>query len=304
MKDDDKNSEIISTKPKRFCFVLMPFDGDFKDIYEIAIKEACHNAGAYCERVDDQNFHEASIFQRIVNQISQADFIIADMSGKNANVFYEVGYAHALDKPTILLTNNAADIPFDLKHFPHLVYERNQISDLREKLTKKVEWFVENPIEKSNESKFEIQLYYASNHFADGPLIMFSKHEKDFEFRGKLTIHNAGSRTLDMYSYTFNVLTKYQSLIYTHPPSTKSGALVDIRNEIQDRERLVEVLLPDDTFQYTLRALPTLLPNAYETIEIDIDTRGRGIMTDKVEYIFRIITENGSRDFPLIIDLP
>ena len=96
----------------------MPFSGEFDDVYQLGIKEVCKSAGAYCERVDEQIFHE-SILERVYNQIAKADFIIADMTGRNANVFYEVGYAHALGKRTILLTRGAEDIPFDLKHFPH-----------------------------------------------------------------------------------------------------------------------------------------------------------------------------------------
>lgn len=107
----------MATTPKPFCFVLMPFEPSFSDVYEIGIKETCTTAGAYCERVDEQIF-DGRILDRIYNQISKADFIIADMTGRNANVFYEVGYAHALGKRTILLTQKSDDIPFDLKHFP------------------------------------------------------------------------------------------------------------------------------------------------------------------------------------------
>jgi len=108
------------TSPKPFCFVLMPFEDAFDDIYQLGIKDACSDAGAYCERVDEQIFQE-TILDRIYNQIAKADIIVADMTGRNANVFYEVGYAHALGKTTLLLTQSADDIPFDLKHFPHIV---------------------------------------------------------------------------------------------------------------------------------------------------------------------------------------
>lgn len=109
-----------STTPKPFCFVLMPFSEAFDDVYRLGIKDACASAGAYCERVDEQIFHER-ILDRVYNQIAKADLVIADMTNRNANVFYEVGYAHALGKLTILLTQNADDIPFDLKHFPHII---------------------------------------------------------------------------------------------------------------------------------------------------------------------------------------
>ena len=72
-------------------------------------------------RVDEQIYQE-NMLSRIYNQISKADLIVADVTGKNPNVFYEVGYAHALGKKTILMTQDTDDIPFDLKHYPHIVY--------------------------------------------------------------------------------------------------------------------------------------------------------------------------------------
>lgn len=289
-------------KPKPFCFVLMPFGDDFNDVYQIGIKESCYDGGAYCERVDEQIFHE-SIIQRVCNQIAKADFIIADMSERNPNVFYEVGYAHALGKPTILLTNNVDDIPFDLRHLPHIIYN-NSLVNLRSELTRRVKWFVENPVDNYNESKFEIELYFASNHFADGPLLMLSQNEKDFKFRGNLTIHHTGNKKIDSNAYTFNVLTKYQSKINRFLSTYSQSKIGGFSSEIQDRVKLDEVFLPDESFQYTLRDLPTLLPNAYEPIEIDIDTRGNNVVSDKLEYVFRIITESGNRDFILEIMLP
>jgi nucleoside 2-deoxyribosyltransferase len=57
------------------------------------------------------------VLERVYNQIAKADIIVAEMTGRNANVFYETGYAHALNKRVVLLTQNANDIPFDLKHY-------------------------------------------------------------------------------------------------------------------------------------------------------------------------------------------
>jgi len=61
------------------------------------------------------------------------------MTGKNPNVFYEVGYAHAKNKLCALVTQNAHDIPFDLKHHSHVIYD-GTASDLASKLTPKIEW--------------------------------------------------------------------------------------------------------------------------------------------------------------------
>lgn len=107
----------------------MPFEG-FGDIYKFGIKGAAEDVGAYAERVDDQIFTEG-ILQRIFNQISKADVVVADMTGRNANVFYEVGYAHALGKIVLLLTQNSDDIPFDLKHHQHTVRGQDRDSARR-----------------------------------------------------------------------------------------------------------------------------------------------------------------------------
>lgn len=130
----------MSTHPsaKPFVFVLMPFSSEFDDIYRYGIKKACEDQGCYCERVDEQMF-DGSILDRIYNQIVKADVIVADMTGRNANVFYETGYAHALNKRVILLTQNENDIPFDLKHYSHLVYS-GKISALTDQLASKVSW--------------------------------------------------------------------------------------------------------------------------------------------------------------------
>ena len=146
------NDETLSTAPKPFVFVLMPFNEDFDDIYKLGIKEAAKEVGAYAERVDEQIFNEG-ILERIFNQISKADVIVADMTGRNPNVFYEVGYAHALGKIVLLLTQKADDIPFDLKHKQHIVYGNggSKIQSLRSELTPRLNWAINESRRKFHE---------------------------------------------------------------------------------------------------------------------------------------------------------
>lgn len=66
------------------------------------------------------------------------------MTGRSPNVFYEVGYAHALNKRVVLLTQNADDIPFDLKHYPHIVYG-GKITQLKSELERRIRWCIDNP---------------------------------------------------------------------------------------------------------------------------------------------------------------
>lgn len=132
-----RETRVGQTMTKQlFAFVLMPFSSEFSDVYHLGIKQAVEDAGMLAERVDEQVFHAERMLERIYNQIDSCDFIIADMTGRNANVFYEVGYAHAKGKRCILLTNNADDIPFDLKHHRHIVYD--DIVSLKSRLFKDI----------------------------------------------------------------------------------------------------------------------------------------------------------------------
>ena len=129
-----------NTAPRPFVFVLMPFSERFGDIYELGIRPSCESVGAYAERVDEQIF-SGTILQRIFNQIARADVIVADLTGQNPNVFYETGYAHALGKRVILLTQVVNDIPFDLKQYPHIIYgdDGGKIKKLRKELSRHVD---------------------------------------------------------------------------------------------------------------------------------------------------------------------
>ncbi|CAG9249958.1 nucleoside 2-deoxyribosyltransferase [Paraburkholderia caribensis] len=140
---------------KPFAFVLMPFDKAFDDTYQIGIKETATKAGFICERVDEQIYQE-SMLERIYRQIDVADVIIADMTGKNPNVFYEVGYAHARGKLVILLTADSADIPFDLKHHRHIVYNGSP-GTLRKQLAAELKW-AKKEIQDLRDSRIKVTL--------------------------------------------------------------------------------------------------------------------------------------------------
>lgn len=142
---------------KKFVFVLMPFNDAFDDVYQLGIKAACQSETIYCERVDEQ-YYEGSMLDRIYNQIQHADYIIADMSTKNPNVFYEVGYAHALQKKVVLITQEESDIPFDLKHFYHIIYSKNKLSVLNEKIKNRIEWYLVSD-DTEHKPEFELQVF-------------------------------------------------------------------------------------------------------------------------------------------------
>jgi hypothetical protein len=113
-------------------FVLMPFTKKLNKRYKRAIKPAVQDAGMRPERVDKQSFHRQGITDRIIQQIGDTDFLIADMSCNNPNVLYEVGYAHAKNKICVLLTDTPKKIPFDLKNKRHIVFRG--LNDLHKRL--------------------------------------------------------------------------------------------------------------------------------------------------------------------------
>ncbi|HEY2115488.1 MAG TPA: hypothetical protein VGJ51_10375, partial [Candidatus Angelobacter sp.] len=74
-----------------------------------------------CERADDL-FGSTVVIEDIYAGIKQAVLIIADLTGRNPNVFYEIGIAHTLDKEVLLLAQSMDDVPFDLRHRRILLY--------------------------------------------------------------------------------------------------------------------------------------------------------------------------------------
>jgi hypothetical protein len=104
------------------CFVMMPFgvwmDSYYREIYVPAIKEA----GLEPIRADEL-FSTGSVIEQIWEQISRAKVLLADLTGKNANVFYELGLAHAAQKPVVFTTGELEDVPFDLRHLRVAVYD-------------------------------------------------------------------------------------------------------------------------------------------------------------------------------------
>lgn len=152
---NDKQNDIeirkVSTdtsdeKPKRMflntCFVIMPFGNWFnryyQEIYVPAIKEASFEP----VRVDEL-FSTGSVVEQIWEQISKASVLLADLSNKNPNVFYELGLAHAAKKPVILTASKLEDVPFDLRHLRVILYEIRE-PDWSQKLKNNITSYVKN----------------------------------------------------------------------------------------------------------------------------------------------------------------
>jgi nucleoside 2-deoxyribosyltransferase len=131
------NSELMAALGRLYVFVLIPFTRKFKNIFEMGIMPAVQKAGMRCEKVEDIEFND-DILQQIYACISKADIVISVMTGKNANVFYETGYSHAMAKPTVHLAESVDDIPFDLSHYNHIIYDPEDLSGLNQKIERRL----------------------------------------------------------------------------------------------------------------------------------------------------------------------
>ncbi len=117
-----RNFKVQKVKPK--AFVVMQFSSQYNDVYFEVIKSVCEEQKIEILRIDEEN-GPGIIIQDITRSINESKFIIADISPVNPNVFYEVGYAHALNKPTILIAEKGTNLPFDVSSFRTLFYENS-----------------------------------------------------------------------------------------------------------------------------------------------------------------------------------
>lgn len=116
------NGRNFSMKDKH-CFILMPFTESWSDRVWKQIGLILEQEGFTFSRADSLYGH--NILEDIWIAINESPLIIADITSRNPNVFYEIGIAHTLGKKVILLTQEVADIPFDFKNYRHIIYEDN-----------------------------------------------------------------------------------------------------------------------------------------------------------------------------------
>lgn len=111
-------------KPK--AFVISQFGNDYDVLYNDVIKPVCEKQKFDVNRADEMS-SSTLILNDITESIRNSSLVIADISPNNPNVFYEVGYAHAINKPTILLCDKSlrTHLPFDVSGFRTIFYDNS-----------------------------------------------------------------------------------------------------------------------------------------------------------------------------------
>lgn len=145
----DENRQIYS------CFLALPYGAEFHDVRE-AIIEGAEETG-FRVLSPDQIRATGPLQDAVLGNLTQADCIIADITGSNPNVLYELGLAMAMGKGLFLIADKETNIPFDLKGFRTFIYEMKPVSMTI--LSKEVRFFL-------NEFRRSPRHYFTQHQFA------------------------------------------------------------------------------------------------------------------------------------------
>lgn len=225
----NKNSITVEIGDvENICFVAMPFDSLFQTYYEQVIRPAVEELGLKCIR-GDEIYSRPQIMADIWKSIRTARLVIAELTGKNPNVFYEVGLAHAIGKPLILLTRNEDDVPFDLKALRYRYYDVNDPL-WGDNLRKAIQSMVRSVLEQSDLSTY-LEGIESSVYFPAPP------KEPRVASSGKLYIDVSGT-----WKGSFTVKTNYEGIL----DITQEEDMLTATFEVKHYHRKVETIVSEE----------------------------------------------------------
>jgi hypothetical protein len=118
-----KLSKGVTVQATDSCFVMMPFAEPLGGYYATVYQPAIEKAKLKPVRADAEIFGTGKIIDQIWAGIHSARVLVAELTGRNPNVLYELGLAHALRKPVVLVSSNEDDVPFDVRHVRVIYYD-------------------------------------------------------------------------------------------------------------------------------------------------------------------------------------
>ncbi|NLY01693.1 MAG: hypothetical protein GXY83_36880 [Rhodopirellula sp.] len=154
-----KLERSVKVGPTDTCFVVMPFASPHGDYYEKVYKPAIEKAGLKPVRADADIFGTGKIMDQIWSGINASRVLVAELTTRNPNVFYELGLAHALEKPVVLVSSNEDDVPFDLHHIRVIYYDVTDPfwgNKLMDKVAENILSAIETPEEAMFKSRLEL----------------------------------------------------------------------------------------------------------------------------------------------------
>lgn len=119
---DPSTGAAIAEATSKLCFVVMPFNSRGDEVYRKLIVPTAADSGLTAVRADELSM-PGFIIEQIRSAIQQSRLCIADVTGFNPNVMYEVGLIHAMKKPLVLLAEKGSQLPFDVAHQRVIFYE-------------------------------------------------------------------------------------------------------------------------------------------------------------------------------------
>jgi hypothetical protein len=122
--------------------VIAPFDAPGARVLD-AVRRALEDVGVEVFRFD--HISPGALWANaITDAVRSSDFLVVDVTHQNANVFYELGFAHAMRKPTILIASSEATgaLPSDLAGFQYIVYEPSNLNSLGDHIKRAAKGFV------------------------------------------------------------------------------------------------------------------------------------------------------------------
>jgi hypothetical protein len=205
------------------------------------------------------------------------------MTGKNPNVFYEVGYAHALGKNVILLTKNSEDIPFDLKHYPHIVYN-GKIVLLKDELKKRLIWFLEHPEKVEEYFSTNVEIFLDDTQIIDKPCISIKKPDNMANVLYlQFNIHNSIEKYIESVSFQVGIISD-NNIQFSHNRT-------EIKKYQQKDKKIIHII--DENI--------SIIPNSWDKILLNLICEENFVEGDKYNLIFRLFFDFGSIDFPFSI---
>jgi hypothetical protein len=131
-----------------FCFALLPFQDLFFEVYESAVGPAATSLGLRSLHAGEI-FGNREVVEDIWDSICSARLIVVDVTGRNPNVFYELGICHTLGKECIIITQNKDDVPFDIRHRRYVEYSPDKLVRLKSILRKTMQAILSHNIDPS-----------------------------------------------------------------------------------------------------------------------------------------------------------